>query len=420
MKIITADYVLPICSEPIFRGAIAIESSTIHAVGSLSDLRLKYPSAPEESHPGHVLMPGLVNAHVQPDLHHFAPPSIPECTAEGELCLHTHWQKHALQYANETRLDLIANAVEESLDQLRKLGITCSGLSSNYEGCASMLERSGLRGVVFPQVFASTSSDMTQERFENALALLEKYLDRSPRVRVGAGPVAPYMISKQLLILLASHAEQYSMPVQLRAAESFEEVEFFFNASGPIGSDIFPLLGWGDTLPPAFQKTPIQYLKDIGLLSTKPSIVGCLHLRNTDYDALATTNTSAIYTPRAIHAFNLGEFPYGKLQESSVTMGLGSKPGLTACDHDLWEEMRCAFKVSGITASELLTMATLGSAQALGWADQIGSLEAGKGADYLLVQTPDHSTIDDLSDAIISNTTQDSITQVVIEGQPLE
>ena len=63
MKIISADYVLPISAEPIENGAVAVEKDKIVAVGTRAELAEKFPDAATEDFGEAAIMPGFVNAH---------------------------------------------------------------------------------------------------------------------------------------------------------------------------------------------------------------------------------------------------------------------------------------------------------------------------------------------------------------------
>jgi len=68
MKIIAAKFVLPISSDPITDGAVAIENGRIAAVGTKSEMVARYADAAIEDHGDAVVMPGLVNAHAHLEL----------------------------------------------------------------------------------------------------------------------------------------------------------------------------------------------------------------------------------------------------------------------------------------------------------------------------------------------------------------
>jgi cytosine/adenosine deaminase-related metal-dependent hydrolase len=197
----------------------------------------------------------------------------------------------------------------------------------------------GLRAVVFPEILAGRG-EMGQQRFEIALALVDKYTDATDdRIRVGLGPYAPYLLSRNLLKIISQHAKEASIPVQIHAAESFAEMEFFFDSQGPIATDLWPAVGWRD-LPPAQRKTPLQYLSEIGFLEAPATVVGGLHLSARDFPLLARHLARVVWCPVTNKVMKHGTFPYGKLRDNGIPMGLGTEGWHTRLGFNLWDEMR--------------------------------------------------------------------------------
>jgi 5-methylthioadenosine/S-adenosylhomocysteine deaminase len=258
--------------------------------------------------------------------------------------------------------------------------------------------------------------EAAQGRFEVALALVDKYTDAThDRVRVGLAPYAPYLLSRNLLKIISRHAKDLSIPVQIHAAESFAEMEFFFDSQGSIATELFPTLGWQE-MPPAQHKTPVQYLSEIEFLEAPVCIVGGLHLSNQDFSILMRYLAKIIYCPRTNKLMKHGLFPYGKLREFGIPIGLGTDQWEKRRGFNLWEEMRTAGQEGSMplpSAKELLQMATIGGARCLGLDHLTGTLEEGKKADYIIVHAPKFSSSEECFEKLVQKTEPHHIQRVV-------
>ncbi|MBI4238898.1 MAG: amidohydrolase family protein [Deltaproteobacteria bacterium] len=422
MQLVTAAQLLPIDQPAMSNGAMIINNGKILAVGTAAALAAEHPAATRIDYPEHVILPGLVNAHLHVDMAQFYPPHpAAEGNQEGGApSPHLQWQQAALTFRFENRLDHSKESIRYCAERLQHYGVTCVGALTTFDAAVPLFAGTGLRAVVFPEIFASRAAEVTQDRFESALALLEKYAGHSDRIRFGLAPLAPYLLSRQVLHIVSQHVAGAQLPLQIHAAESFEEMEFFFNSSGPIGTELFPLFGWGPAtgqpLPPPFHKTPIRYLEEIGFLAAHPTIVGGVQLAADDLPILQRNGCAVVYCPQAVRQFGLGEFPYGKLREHGVPVALGTEALFTPTDGDLWAEMRAALQSGGIGATDVLHMATLGGAHALRCSDTIGSLTAGKAADYLVLDLPPRERDRGLEEALVRFTTPPQIRHRFVAG----
>jgi len=429
MEIISASVCLPVDQAPLADGGIAIDHGKIVAVGTAAELAKQYPDATVHNHPKQALIPGLVNAHLHVDLAQFcctpfvatpasetteAPPSTP----------HVHWLRQSLEFRQKAQLPQIIESIQHCLTRLTQYGVTTVGAFSTYDAAHELFAKSGLRATIFAELFGSAPAEGTQDRFESALALHEKLGNGNNHIQLGLAPLAPYLLSRNVLGIVSQHAAADHIPLAIHAAESFEEMEFFFNSSGPIGTEIFPLMGWGaasgQELPPPYKKTPIQYLADIGFLAAHPTIIGGLHLSAGDVALLKKHACCVVFCPRAVRAFSLGEFPLGKLLEAGVTVALGTEAQFSSTNGDVWDEMRAALQFGGLPADQVLRMATLESAKTLGRADTIGSLTPGKFADYVLVDLPTPTSAERAAEQLIQSTTTTRVHNVVVGGKSLK
>ncbi len=415
MKLVSASWLLPLNHvDAIPDGAMIVDADQIIAVGTLKELKKQFPDAKPEHFPDCVIMPGLINAHCHLDRIGF----FERYTVETDTGLSPiSWLLEGLHYLSRTPSATVARRTSQGLEQMLKSGITCVGIMAHYEGMFPLVKGSPLRGVIFQEILSGPDKQ-AQQRFEVALALIDQYIDAKPgHLKIGFGPFSAYLLSKNLLNIISRHAKDGNLPLQIHAAENFAEMEFFFESTGPIATQLFPAVGW-EELPPPHRKTPIQHLEEIGFFATPLSIIGGYQLSAADFPRLARNLTRVVYCPSGNRRFKLGQFPLKQLKEQGVPIALGTEVLSSFEGFDLWEEMRLALKEGSNplpTPLELLKIA-------LGFEKEVGSLEAGKKADYLVIQTPkpNPTSKEDLYKELVLQTQTSSIKKVVIAGQSVQ
>lgn len=424
MEIISAAYALPMTNgDPVISdGAIIVELGKIIAFGPLGELETRFPNAEVKKYPDEILMPGLIDAHCHLDLIDFHEQAL----VESDIALRAQdfidQIIASIEYKHDADPKKVIAGIQKGIDRLIETGTTCIGDMTHFEGAFHLLQEAGLRAVVFPEILAGRT-EAAQARFEIALALVEKYTDAShDRIRVGLGPYAPYLLSRNLLKIISQHAKEAGIQLQIHAAESFAEMEFFFDSQGPIATELFPSLGWQE-LPPAQHKTPVQYLSEIGFLEAPAAIIGGLHLAANDFPILRRQLTRIVYCPTTNETMKHGNFPYGKLRDFGIPLGLGTDSWGTRKGFSLWDEMRTALASGSTplpTPKELLQMATIGGARCLGLDHLTGTLEEGKKADYILVHAPDFSSDDECYEKLVRTTEPQHVKRVVVNGHILK
>jgi len=401
VKLLSASYVLPIASDPIPEGAVLIEDAIVREVGPASRLRKKYPEAKEEPHNNAALLPGLVNCDTALE--------FPPLDGTGREPNFIDWFLARLECRQQIRPEERRAHITQGLRRLLSSGTTCVGDVGDYAGSLPTFGDSPLRLTLFAEILTSAEASV-QDRYQAALAIVEE-LRKSERLQAGLAPYSAYTLSRNLLKVIASQAGQMKIPLKIHAAESFAEMQFFYESSGEIAERLFPKLGWVESLPPPHRKTPIQFLEAIGLLEGSPILIGCLHLADGDLDLLTKRRCRVVWLPRLQKHLKLGEFPVKKLK--GVPIGLGTDGSTLS----LWDEMREA--LPRCNAKELLRMATLEGAQVLGRGDEIGSLEAGKKADLIAVKIPPSLKPAQICNHLVEKTTEREILSVWINGKKI-
>jgi aminodeoxyfutalosine deaminase len=415
MKILSAVYVLPISQKPILDGAVVVDDGRILAVGPKSALAAQYPGAQPEEFPNTVLMPGLVNAHTHLDLLNFDGKG-----KGGESLEFFDWLLLSWQHRKKMTPAARRQCIDDGIRQLVHSGTTCVGDAGQYVGVVAQAANSPMRMVLFPELVSGGDMGIL-DGYEGAFSQVDEILDcKSTRLSAGLAPYAAYTLSRHLLKILSQHARELRIPCKIHVAETFSEMQFFYESTGEIAEKIFPALGWGEKLPPEHRKTPIQYLDSIGFLEGA-TLIGCNHLAENDVQAIAKRGAHIVHAPRSNARLKLGSPPLKKLRDLGVGVALGTDGSGALYSLSLWDEMRYILnhypEAEQPAADDLLQMATIEGAKALGLGDRIGTIEPGKEADLIAVRLPAEFNAKNLASALIQNTTDREIAAVFVEGK---
>ncbi len=167
----------------------------------------------------------------------------------------------------------------------------------------------------------------------------------------------------------------------------------------------------------------IQYLKQLGVLDTRPLLAHCIRVDDTDLETLRETEAKVAHCPKSNAKLGHGRAPFAKFLAAGIPVGFGSDSVASNNTCDLLEEARFAVLFSragncdtAITASEALTTATIGGARCLNLGGEIGELSEGAQADLAVLslngphQTPNH---DPAATAIFASSGRDVVLTVI-------
>lgn len=416
MEILTANALLDRDTNFKKGWGLVIEDGRILEVGLQEKLLKGHPEIKPQDYPDCLIMPGLINAHTQLELLNYERPK----SAGTDTPPFVSWLIETWEYRKRLTPAARRGQLLEGIDRLLRSGTTCVGDTGNYVGVLSSIPKRGLRMVLYPEIFTSAEKSV-QTDYEGALTLMDEIIAMdSPRIRPGMAPYAAYTVSTPLLKILGQNTARIGAELKIHAAESFAEMQFFYESGGEIAEQLFPALGWGE-LPPPHRKTPIGYLNSIGLLQKKPALVGGIHLADEDIRLMAQEGAKVILTPRLHASLKLGIPPIKKLLAAGIPVGLGTD-GIGSFSISLWDEMRFVLNREpeyGLTAKSLLQRTTLDAARTLGLDKKIGSLESGKQADLILVCLPKKTGNDPLR-SLIEETNEPQIKAVFIDGEKIK
>jgi cytosine/adenosine deaminase-related metal-dependent hydrolase len=143
-----------------------------------------------------------------------------------------------------------------------------------------------------------------------------------------------------------------------------------------------------------FGTTNIRLLANLGLAETNACLAHCVWPEGDEIDVLASGGASVVHCPSCNLKLSSGVAPIAQYVENGVNVALGADGAASNNRLDCWEELRLAALLArfrdgptSVAAADLFEMATLGGARALGLDADIGSIEPGKFADLVVLDT---------------------------------
>lgn len=205
--------------------------------------------------------------------------------------------------------------------------------------------------------------------------LVREHHDARPRAmtRIALAPCAPFSVSEDLMRRTADLAREHGLRLHTHLAETRDEERYCLEVYGC---------------------RPVELLRRLGWLGNDVWLAHCVHLDPEEVRLFGETGTGVAHCPSSNFRLGSGIAPVRAMLEAGVPVGLGVDGSASNDCSNMLAEARqtlLAHRIGHdperwITAEEALWMATRGGARCLG-RDDVGSLEAGKAADLILVDT---------------------------------
>ncbi|MEI6074699.1 MAG: amidohydrolase family protein [Verrucomicrobiota bacterium] len=407
--ILRAKIILPITAPPIEDGAVLLGGNKIRSIGRWRDLR---PHLREKVWDlGEVLLlPGLINAHCHLDYTDMAgelpPPKNFTDWIAGITALKAAWSysDYAISWLHGAH-------------QLLKTGTTTvADIEAMPDLLPEVREATALRVFSFLEMTGIKSRRQPRDILRQAVRTIESL--RHPRHRTALSPHAPYSTRPELLRLTAAISQKRGWPVSIHVAESVQEFEMFRHARG----EMHRWLGRNERdNSDCGLGSPIAHLARSGLLGENVLAIHANCLARGDAMLLAKNKTQVVHCPQSHDYFQHPRFERARLANAGVNLCLGTdslattrQVGRHKPELSLFTEMRALIrKDQGIAPEEILRMATVNGARALGLAGKAGELVPGAFADLITIPFP--SKPEKFYDAVVQHT--GCVTASMIEGR---
>ena len=352
------------------RGALLVSGSTIAAVGEEDEILEKYPHAEVFDCGGKVMMPGFVNTHT-----HIAMNLIRGFS--DDLRLDVWLNGYIMPVEREfVTPDFVRLGTQMGCAELIRSGVTCFMDMYYFEDVvAEATAKIGLRGVLSQTVMKYPTPDAHsyEESMEYCTRFIEKWKGHD-LITPSVAPHAPYTTGDEILQATKDLALKYDIPLHIHISETAQEVETMRKEMG------MPV---------------VPYVKKQGVFEAKTIAAHCVHIDEGEMRTLEHSNVGVAHNPSSNLKLASGIAPITRMLELGLKVGIGTDGTASNNDLDFFEEMRLAsFLAKGssgdptvVPAQQTLAMATRIGAEAIHMEDQIGTLEVGKKADLILVET---------------------------------
>jgi len=384
VKILRSRVVVPMVGEPVENGAVAIIGNQIADVGPFEEVRA--------GHGGDVLdlgeqilLPGLINAHCHLDYTHLRGQIPPQKSF-------TDWIRAInASKAELTAGDYVASINEGFAEALRFGTTTIVNLTAFPELIAEIKEP--IRTWWFGELIDVRHPDQAREIVDRAVESLRS----APRW--GLAPHAPFTASADLYARCEEVARREDVLLTTHLAESREEMQMSFDLGGPLaefldslGADLFEYNG----------VTPVQHMLQTCRFDTRWIVVHLNSVLDSDLELLAKSRSKrhVVHCPRSHSYFGHEPFQFKVMRKLGFNICLGTDSLASNSSLSLSSEMReLLSKEPWISPREVLEMATVNAAHAIGQADSLGTISPGYRAD--LIAIPSTQTGSDVFDAIV-------------------
>jgi 5-methylthioadenosine/S-adenosylhomocysteine deaminase len=383
-------------------GAVAVQGDTIVAVDTSASIQQHFSAAKVIEAKGALLLPGLINAHTHLSM------SLFRGLAE-DISL-SDWLNKFIFPAESRNVtpDFVTWAARLSFLEMFRGGTTTVADMYYFEDAiAQTAKDAGMRGVLGETIIGFPAPD--NKTPAAALAYTEQFLKHwknDPLITPAVAPHSIYTCAEETLVAAAALARRYHAPILIHLAEAPSEMEVARHQHG---------------------MSTAQYLDKIGLLG--PDVLGahCVWVDQADIRTLASRGVGCSYNPSSNMKTAAGLSPVVEMLAAHVPVGIGTDGAASNNNQDIFEEMDLGAKLQKfghmdpqvLPAEQVVAMATILGARALHLDSQIGSLEVGKKADLIVVDTsaPHATPMYDVYSEIVYALKAEDVRSTIVGGR---
>ena len=351
-----------------------------------------------------ILLPGFVNTHTHLSMALFR--GLADDLSLDEWLNDNIWPMEANLNEYYCYIGALLGAVE-----LIKSGTTTfSDMYFYMEDVAKAVEESGIRAVLSYGMIDFGDEEKRKAEIEKNMNLFKNCHNTADgRIKVFFGPHSPYTASEELLKEVRKLADENNIKIHIHVSETQKEIDDVSAEKG---------------------LRPFEYLDSIGFLGPDVLCAHCVWLSDEEIEIIKKHDVKISHNPCSNMKLASGIAPVKKLLDNDICVAIGTDGASSNNNLDIIEELKTASllqKVStldpeALNSDEALAMGTIEGAKALGLDDEIGTIEVGKKADLILIDTNNANMIPDsskLSSNIIYAANGFNVDTTICNGQIL-
>ena len=385
-------------------GSVAIDGASIVAVDTPAAIAARFKASDTIDATGKVVMPGLINTHTHAAM-------VMYRGLGNDLALMDWLQKYIFPAEAKTvSPEFVRIGTRLAALEMIQSGTTLfADMYYFEEEVARVTKAAGLRGVLgqtvieFPVPDAKTPADAI--RRTEAFA---KEFDHDELVTPSIAPHSVYTLDANTLQAVSALAKQLMIPIQIHLSETSAEI------------------GMSED---RHKMRPVAVLEQLNFWAPTTLAAHGVWINDEEIALLKRRDVGVANNPESNMKLASGTAPVLKYRRAGVNVGLGTDGAASNNDLDMFEAMRqAAFQQklvsmdpTAISAAEALEMATIAGAAALGRRQRLGSLEAGKLADLIVVNVsrPRQQPLFDPVAQIVYTTRGDDVETTIVNGRIL-
>jgi 5-methylthioadenosine/S-adenosylhomocysteine deaminase len=393
-------------------GAVAVRDRNILAVGPAAEINARFAGRTRYDATGKIILPGLVNTHT-----HAAMTLLRGIADDLPL---DRWLTENIFPAEGKNVSpgfVYDGTLLAALEMIQGGTTTFADMYYFESDVARAVDKAGLRAVLGETFIDFPVPD--HKDLPETLAYMTEFVQKwkdHPRITPAAAPHSGYTCSKETLIAARDFAQEHGLPLLFHLAESPKELA---------------------DAREKWKKTPVEYLASIGFLdppSASPRIAlvaaHSIWTDKNDRALLKQYGVSLSHNPESNMKLASGIADVAAWERDGLLWGLGTDgPAGSNNDLSMFEAMDFAGKLAKVStgdptvlpAREILAAATREGARTLGLGDRTGSLEPGKRADIVALdsRTAHEQPFEDVYSTLVYSAKTADVTDVWVDGKHL-
>lgn len=385
--------------DVISEGVVVIKENRILEVGG-AELANEYSAKEVVDADGGIIMPGMINTHTHASMTVFRSlaDDVPDRLNRYIFPLENMMVSKEMSYLG---------ALHGSIEMAKGGVTTMVDMYLYEESAAEAVKEIGLRGIMTQNIIKYPTADGRDgaAKIELAREFIEKYRD-DELITPGFGPHAPHTVNREDLEMIRDLSAEYNLPVSMHVAETQKEFDKFMNDYG---------------------MTPVEYLDSIGLLNERFIAAHSIFVTDSDIELMKKRDVGVAHNMVANIKSAKGVSPALKMHDEGLRVGLGTDGPMSGNTLDIIGQMGYVAKVhkldnrdrSVMPPLKVVEMATIGGARAIHREDELGSLERGKLADVVVVETKSANMVPIYNpySALVYSANASNVDTVIVNGR---